>query len=373
VPRVLIAFEPPDGGVPEHVCELALGLPERGWDVEVAGPTEASIYPRLASASARIHRITRLRRGFSRPWDDALALVALVRLLRRGRYDLIHCHSSKVGMLGRVAARLTGTPAVYTPHAFGFVGEVGMVRRALVPPIERLLARRSAAVILVCDAELELAAARGIGSEDRRHRVYNGCEPCREVDVAPELLELRPNRIVGTIAVFRRQKRVDVMLDAAPRILAAVPDAAVAVIGEGPLEAELRQRAVGLGLLDDPRFRLIPFSHPTARYLRGLDTFVLSSAWEAFPISILESLACGVPQVASDVGGVGEAVAPDTGILVPAGDPERVADAVIKQLADRDRHAAMAAASVRRFESNFRLERMLAETGRVYAEALARP
>jgi glycosyltransferase involved in cell wall biosynthesis len=372
VGRVLIAFEPPDGGVPEQVCELALGLPDLGWEVEVAGPAEASVYARLEEASARVHRLGRLRRGFSRPWNDAFALVALVRLLRRGHYDLIHCHSSKVGLLGRVAAILTRTPAVYTPHGFGFVGEVGTVRRALVPPIERLLARRTAALVLVCDAELALAAARSIGSEERRHRVYNGCEPCREVDVAAELLDLHPNRVVGTIAVFRREKGVDVVIDAAPRILAALPDAAVAVIGEGPLEAELRQRAQALGLLDDPRFRFIPFSRPMARYLRGLDTFVLASAWEAFPISILEALACGVPQVASDVGGIGEAVAADTGTLVPAGDAERLADAVIDQLADRKRHAAMAAASVRRFEANFRLERMIGEMADVYVAATAR-
>jgi hypothetical protein len=120
MPRVLQVFEPPDGGVGTQVEQLATGLGMHGWQVEVAGPPEALVYPALAAAGVRIHRL-QFGRGYKRPWRDAAALAGLARLLRRGRYDLVHLHSSKAGALGRLAAAGYRVPAVYTPHCYRFI------------------------------------------------------------------------------------------------------------------------------------------------------------------------------------------------------------------------------------------------------------
>jgi glycosyltransferase involved in cell wall biosynthesis len=98
---------------------------------------------------------------------------------------------------------------------------------------------------------------------------------------------------------------------------------------------------------------------------------VLPSSWEAFPIGVLEALACGVPQVATDVGGTGEAVAPDTGVLVPPHDPAALASGVSALLADPGRRAQMAAASRARHAQRFGVERMVAATAAVYEEVLS--
>jgi len=369
MPRALIAFEPPDGGVAEHVGQLAVGLPAHGWEVEVAGPDAATIYPRLDDAGVPVHRIGGLDRGYGRPWRDARALRQLTRIARSGSYDLVHCHSAKAGTLGRLAARLTGVPSVYTPHCFGFVGDVSPARRLLVPPAERLLGRLTSMLICVSDAELAEAAQRRIGRSAARRRIYNGCEPCAAASPKPPSpAALR----VGSIAVLRRQKGLDVLIDAATRIFAAVPEATIAIIGDGPLRAELADRARASGLDGDRRFRFVPFEPPSSRYLAELDLFVLPSFWEAFPISILEALACGVPQVATDVGGTGEAVDPSTGILIPARDPDALAEAVVELLHDPDRRRRMATASRSRWEDRFRLERMVAETAEAYLEVVGR-
>jgi glycosyltransferase involved in cell wall biosynthesis len=126
-----------------------------------------------------------------------------------------------------------------------------------------------------------------------------------------------------------------------------------------------------LDLLEHDRFHfVVDFTPPSAGYLRNFQLFVLSSGWEAFPISILEALACGVPQVATDVGGTGEAMSSRTGVLVPAGDPAQLADAIIDLLRDPERRAAMAQASLERFEACYLLERMVAETDQVYRAVL---
>jgi glycosyltransferase involved in cell wall biosynthesis len=106
------------------------------------------------------------------------------------------------------------------------------------------------------------------------------------------------------------------------------------------------------------------------RWLAGIDLFVLSSDYEAFPVAVLEALACGVPQVATDVGGTGEAVTADTGVLVPPDDPGALADAIVEVLSDGDRRRALAAASTRRHAERFGVDRMVAGTASVYTGVL---
>ena len=148
--------------------------------------------------------------------------------------------------------------------------------------------------------------------------------------------------MVGAVSTLRRAKRIDVLLDAMPLVLREVPEARLVVAGEGPLREELHQQARDLGL--DVEWH-DPFVPPPAQYLNGLDVYVLSSNWEAFPIGPLEAMACGVPQVVSAVGGTGESVVPETGIRVPPREPEALAAAIIELLRDPERRARMSAAS----------------------------
>ena len=370
MPSVLLAYEPPDGGVAENVLQLALGLGAHGFDVETAGPHEAIIHPRLEAAGIPIHRVA-MARGYGTPARDARALRELRALLKRRRFDLVHCHSAKAGVLGRLAARATGTRCVYTPHCFPFVGEFGAPRRVFATTIERALAPLAARTICVCEEERQTAIRAGLRA-DRLRVVHNGCEPCPNgFDPDPALLELRDGGVVAAaVAVLREQKRLDVLVDAAPEVLRRLPEARLAIVGDGPLRDELHERARQRGLDGEPRFAFLPFGAPAARHLRAADVYVLPSGWEALPIGVLEALACGVPQVATDVGGTGEAVSTDTGVLVPPGDPAALAEALVGLLGDAQRRAAMAEASVARHRDRFTLERMVAETAAVYAEVV---
>src|SRR4051812_15450222 len=153
--RILLAFEPPDGGVAENVLQLALNLGAHNWDVELAGPEEAIIYPEAEAAGVAIHRLA-MARGYGTPAADARALRALRGLLRSGRFDLLHCHSAKAGVLGRIAARTARVPCVYSPHCFPFVGEFSEARRLFATATERVLAPLTVRTICVCDDEREV-------------------------------------------------------------------------------------------------------------------------------------------------------------------------------------------------------------------------
>jgi glycosyltransferase involved in cell wall biosynthesis len=367
--RVLMLFEPPDGGVAENAMQLALHLGAHGHEVEVAGPPESLVYPRLDEAGVPVRRLPSLRRGYARPDRDAASVRALVGLLRAGRHDVLHCHSSKAGVVGRLAARRVGLPAVYSPHCFAFVGEVSRGRRLFASSVERLLGRfASAAILCVCEAERRLALERRVAPPERLHVVHNGTAPCDEdTEPEPQLTELLSGGPVATaVSVLRPQKALHVLLEATPLLWERLPQARVAIVGDGPLREPLHRRARELGLLADERFAFLPFQPPPARYLRASDVFVLPSSWEALPISVLEALACGVPQVATAVGGTPEAVTPDTGLLVAPRDPPALAQALATLLADPGRREAMCRASRDRHAQQFTLERMEAETLALY-------
>jgi glycosyltransferase involved in cell wall biosynthesis len=314
-----------------------------------------------------------LCRGFGRPAEDARALRAVAALVRRHQFDVVHAHSAKAGVLGRLAAKTAGVPVVYSPHCFPFVGPWGWPRRTFATTVERVLGPLTDAIVCVAHEERRLALDRGIVGDDRLAVVHNGVESADPgLHADPELEAFAAGRpLAGCIAVLRPQKAVHVFVDAAPHILAAVPDARLAVIGNGEERGQLQARAQRLGLPSD-RFRFFEFRTPAARALRALDVFVLSSAWEAFPISILEALAEGVPQVVTDVGGAAEGVLDgETGLLCPPGDPPALALAVSELLLDPSRRAAMADASRQRHAEHFRVEVMASRTAAVYDRVAA--
>lgn len=374
MPRVLQLFEPPDGGVAQHVLDLSLGLGDHGWEVELAGSGDAIIWPTVEQAGLTVHRFGFVH-GYRRPSSDVRVLRRLVPFLRAHRYDLVHCHSSKAGVSGRVAAGFARTPAVYTPHGFAFKAGHPALRAAFVG-IERALALRAARIICVSEDERRLAGRMGLGSDARLRVIRNGCAAAQGLAPDPRLVDHAGGHpLAAAITVLRAEKGVDVFLDAVPLIFERCPDARLAVVGSGPAEGELRARAAVL--MSDPRFAFLPFAAPVERLLNATDVFVLASRREGLPIGVLEAMACGVPQVATAVGGTAEAVTPQTGLLVAAGDPAALADAVVRMLRDSALRRAAAAASRRRHAELFDVTTMVAATAALYASvvegALARP
>jgi glycosyltransferase involved in cell wall biosynthesis len=390
VPRVLLTFEPPDGGVAEHVLQLARALPERGFDVELAGPLKSELVYSQIDPSIPVHRID-FRRGYGEPSADFASARHLGRVMRDGRYDLIHAHSAKAGVLTRLVRAGRKPPVLYSPHCFPFIGDFSEKRRIFATNVERVLAPVTSRILCVCDDEREQGIDVGIAGR-RMRVVHNGSGTVpADLTPSPELEAFRGDDgvLIGSVAVLREQKRVDVLIDAAPAILAAEPRARIAIIGNGPLEPELRAHATQLGLAGEPRFDFFPFWPPATSALAALDVYVLPSSWEAFPIGVLEALACGTPQVATDVGGTREAVVDgyrglgpyggvdagsvegETGLLVPPADHRALAKAITELVPDASRRQSMATESRRRHDERFTLGQMADGVAAAYREVLA--
>ena len=350
MPHVLQILEATEGGTRRHLRDLTLGLLARGWKVSLAvscgrDPDFAeSDIPLLRDAGADVH-VVPMSRGIA-PFRDFTAWRRIAALVRELRPDVVHAHSSKAGMLGRIVAHSVGIPVVYTPHGFSFEMDVSPAKRAAYRAMERLAAGWTNALVAVCGHEAELA--RGLSRTSRVATVYNGVEPDCGYDCATS--ERRCDAVF--VGRFCRQKAPDIFLAACERVRGNRPDSRFAIMGSGKLDEcgcskELRLLSGSLDVL--PRGGRSEVS----RLLREAKVLVMPSRWEGFPYLVLEAMAAGTPIVASDVGGVGEAVRDGReALLVPKDDVGAVSVAVERLLDEpelRGRLVAAAQERVKRF------------------------
>ena len=231
--RVLLVHQPTGGGVGRHVADLAEGLRGRGHDVILCSPR-----PPTGAAERGDARHLELGRAVS-PRADGRAVVALARIVRELRPEIVHAHSSKAGAVARLARTLhPATPLLYTPHGYAFSGyfERSRERRAY-RMIERAIAPFASRVLCVCEAEARLA--RSIGPASRVRVVHNGIEPAGDVAPDARVAALAAEGpLLGALTQLRPGKGLETLIDATPALLAQHGGARIAIVGEGPnLEA----------------------------------------------------------------------------------------------------------------------------------------
>jgi glycosyltransferase involved in cell wall biosynthesis len=362
VSRFLLVHQPVDGGVGRHVRDLANGLSERGHEVVVCGPERP-----VGTGERVAHRKLSLVRSVD-PRADVNAARTLAAIVGELRPDVVHAHSSKAGAIARLArARRPRVPLLYSPHLYAFAGDFERPgERRAYRMVERLLAPAASRVICVCEDEARLA--RAIGPSGRVRVVYNGVPIAQDGPVDPRVAALAEGGcpVLGALALLSRRKGVQTLIDALPAVLGRHPSTRVAIAGEGPQLPELRERARRLGVADAVSF-LGAAADPLA-FLRGLDVFVLPSWAESFPYVILEAMSLGLPIVASDVGGVGEALAEDSGVLVPPRDHGALARALIELLGESERRARLGASALEHQRLRFDLALMVKGMEAVYGE-----
>jgi glycosyltransferase involved in cell wall biosynthesis len=294
-----------------------------------------------------------LRRPLS-PWRDLVAVAELVRLLRRERPDIVHLNSSKALAVGRVAAVIARVPiCIATVHGWPF-----SARSRLYLIAERLLAPLATATICVSENELLVGLAAGTCRRDRSVVILNAVD----VAAAPtaHLNGHRPQ--IVSVGRLRPPKDFVTLAEALRRL---EPDTfRAAIIGDGPERDMFPADAPAqlLGERDDVR-----------ELLAGSDLFVLSSRSEGLPMSVLEAMAAGLPVVATAVGGIPELVVDgETGLLVPPGDPDALADALRRLVDDPELRQRFGAAGRARAAALFDLPRFRREHVELYERLLAR-
>lgn len=359
-----MVLRPSEGGAFGHAASLASGLAARGHEVAICGPHGD-------------HRegldVEVIELEIGRPIAPAADLGAVRRLgavLREREPDLIHAHGSKGGVMARLArVARPRAPLVFTPHGYAFAGHFSSrAERTAYRITERLLAPLASRVLCVCGAEARLAA--GVGSGTRVRVVHNGIEPPAQIAPDAELAARRAGGpVVSAITGLRAGKGNETLVSAFAAVVRAHPEATLVIAGDGSERAEVEAEVAAAGLGD--RVLLPGEVSDVYAVLAASDLFVLPSWAESFPYSVLEAMALGLPIVATDVGGVSEAVEDGvTGLLVEPRSSAALERAMLSVLDDRARARALGAAAQERALARFTLSRMIEGTLAVYGELI---
>jgi glycosyltransferase involved in cell wall biosynthesis len=373
------------GGPAHHVGLLGSMLDREGYETLLlhgdVGAGEASLEDSVRARGVALAKVPGLRPEL-RPHQDLRALGSLVRAVRRLRPDIVHTHTAKAGMLGRLAAVSGGgaRPAiVHTYHGHVLEGYFDPLRTATYRTMERRLAGVSDALIGVSTATVDDLVRLGVA-------------PPRKFRVIPIGLDLRPFLSV-TPAVgraFRREvgasaedvlltfvgrlvaiKRVDLLLRAFARARRLSAPIRLAVVGDGGLRPRLERLAAELGVSEHVCFA--GYRAKMVAVTAAADLAVLSSDNEGTPVSLIEAAAAGKPAVATMVGGVPDVVTRETGLLVPPGDAEGLANGIVALTGDPALRATMGAQARRRVAQRFSAERLVRDIDSLYTELSNQP
>lgn len=362
------------GGAQENTLLTVTHLDRTRYDVTLAsGPTtgpEGSLEDRIPGDIA-FQRIPELVRQPD-PVKDVLSLWRLVRLMRKGRFHIVHTHTTKAGLLGRIAARLAQIPVViHTPHGHAFHDYLGTAGSTTLQAAERWLTRWTDQIICLTEAERRDYLRFRIGPPERFAVIHSGVDVERfrrgfpEGPARRQVLGLPADGpLIGCVARLVPVKGVHVLLEAVPRIRAAMPGATVVFVGDGPLRAQLERRSASLGLNGAAAF--LGLRQDIAEIISLFDVVVVPSLNEGMGRVVIEAQASGRPVVASRVSGIQDLITHgQTGLLVPPADAEALAGAIIRCLTD----SALADSLARRAQAGvdaYAVAPMIAEIDRLY-------
>lgn len=362
------------GGGSVVVMAIVRGLLDRGDEVWVACCDDEN-ERRFAEAGAHTIRLNLWRRSIN-PLD-ALLLIQLWWICWRMKFDLVATHTSKGGLLGRIAARLAGVRnIVHYAHGFAFNKDLSPLGRRVFIGLEKLGAKAGDFIVSVNDEHRRMAIDLGIVDAAKICTVHNG------VDLRPfDGLEYHAARraagipdstiAIGTTGRLAPQKGFVYLIRAMRTVVQTLPSAKLYIAGDGPLLDELRTEAAACNVTDHVEF--LGFRRDTDMLLTAFDVFALPSLWEGLSISLLEALAAGKAIVAAGNDGNREAITDnDNGILVPPADSDALAQALIRVLSDPALARRLADSARRSAEERFSEQRMVEQNLAVYDSLLAR-
>lgn len=351
------------GGANVHLLDLASGMKELGHQVKVAAGGEGAFSNKVKNAGIDYISLKFMRRDIDF-FNDIKSLWELGKIIKKNRPDVVHVHSSKAGILGRLVCKVLNVPVIFTVHGWAFTEGVAHKKRILYIFVEKFMSFFSGHIITVSDYDRELALKNKVVSSSTMITIHNGVK-----DRSSSKNYSNNKRRLIMVARFDYPKDQEFLL----RSLALLKDDdwSLEFVGDGPLLDSAKQVAENLGLSDCVTFSGTCDDVPER--LAAADIFLLISNWEALPLSVIEAMASSLPVIASNVGGIKELVEDqNSGLLVAKGDHTATAMAIRQLLHSPELREKMGKAGRKRYENGFTYQVMLQKTCALYSRVISR-
>lgn len=349
------------GGVQVHVSQMAAWLIRQGNEAVVMTGGEGVFCDELRSLGVPYVVSRRLGRDISVARDLA-AIVEFRQKYKDFAPDIISLHSSKAGLIGRLASIGLGIPVLFTAHGWAFTEGIPAGRAKVFRTLERIMASLADRIITVSEFDRSLALRAGVGRPEQLIAVHNGMTDSELVANAGS--ENHPV-VITSVARLDEQKDHRTLFLALSCLKRR--DWVLNLVGDGSLRAALLDLAETLNLSENIRF--LGFRRDVDEILAASHIFVLSTNWEGLPRSILEAMRTALPVIATDAGGSAETIEEGrSGFVVPVKDVETLADRLDRLIAEATERGRMGAAGRARYEQFFTFERMARENLKIYRE-----
>lgn len=363
------------GGDSVLVLEMARAAEQNGFRVDILA-SDPRFRELIREQGFGLVDLDVLKREI-RPVADTSALLRLTHFLRQSRYDIVHTHTSKPGVIGRLAATRAGVPGIlHTVHLFGFHEESGPLATGVYSRIERAAAHWCDRIVTVSEYHRDWALRLGIGTPEQLVAIPNGVPASRAYGVrarADVRAELGLTDEVAVVSTGRlaEQKGLEHLLRAVSLLGADRARVRVLLAGDGPLLEPLTHLAADLGVLDTVRF--LGFRSDIGDLLSAADIVVLPSLWEGLSVSLLEAMAAGRAVVTTSIGSNREVTRDGAVVsLVPPKDPAALATAVRELVDDPARREELGRLARQEQRSRYTMSRMLTSYLEEYERLLRR-
>lgn len=364
--RVLHVLASSLGGGASHVFDLMAHKAQGIEQKLVVAPDGGTIAARLRALGFEVEELD-IAKGWK--WS---ALLQLIRIIRKYRPSVVHCHGFRAGLYGRLAAKLASREikTILTVHGFHYFYYRNRFKKNLFMLLERIMRSLTHHVIAVSNTDCQHLLECRLTTRDKSQVILNGIPPSAGISCDKSEIRSRLNLpdleqpIIATVARLHYQKGVIYFLEAIPHILRAYPQARFLILGDGPERDNLQRAATAL-----TNVRFLGNRDDAIEILRIVDVFVLPSLWEGLPLSLLEAMRAQVPIVATNVDGNLDVVEDGvTGLLVPPKNGEAIAKAVLRLLETPSLAQSLVEGGKIRLETDFSLENMLQKTRQIYID-----
>ncbi len=356
--KILYILEATSGGTQKHVIDIAKKIDKSEYQIDIIYSTSRNKHF-IESSNGIFNRTYGLpiRRGAS--ISDLFNIWRIHKIIKQNGYDVIHCHSTKAGFVGRLAAVLSHHKnIIYSPHGFMFCDTRIKLKRYSYLMLEKYLGLVTRKLIAVSGSERDLAIQHNIVPGKKIITINNSIDSSDYNDfnyvnsVPDKLASDQTEIILGTVGRLYYQKDPLTLIRSFKIINDRIPNTKLILVGDGPLENECIQLIKELNL--EAKVILEGYQKDSRSYYKKFDIFLLSSHYEGMPYSLLEAMSMGIPSVGTDVIGIKDLIVHgETGYLVPEGNHNAFADSVINLIENPERLAVFSSNAKNRARFNF--------------------
>jgi len=335
--KILYILEATSGGTQKHVIDIAKKIDKTRFLIDIIYSIDRN-KNFIQESKGIFNNLYGLPIRRSASLTDISNIIKIRKIIKSNGYDIVHCHSTKAGFVGRIAAYLSRHKnIIYSPHGFMFCDTRILFKRHLYLVLEKYLGYLTKTLIAVSGSERDLALKHNIVPNKKIITLYNSIDPAEfegfnyQNKVSEKLSTGNSDIVLGTIGRLYYQKDPLTLIRSFKLINEKIANTKLIMVGDGPLEQDCINLISELNL--DSKVLLTGYQKDSRKYYEMFDVFMLSSHYEGMPYALLEAMMMGIPAIGTDVVGIKDLIIPgETGYLVPEGNYQELANSVIRLL-----------------------------------------